>query len=183
MWKNTTERYGWIAILLHWLTAIAVIGLFGLGWYMTSLTYYDPFYKTGPHIHKSIGVLLFALVLARLLWRVFNPQPALPAHSPSWEHVIAKLTHALLYLLLIAIMISGYLISTANGLEIAVFNWFDIPALPWAVAQQEELAGDVHQWLAWLLMALVVLHTLAALKHHFYDKDSVLTRMLGLKTR
>jgi cytochrome b561 len=150
---------------------------------MTGLTYYDPFYKTGPHIHKSIGILLFALVLARLLWRTLNPQPALPVHSPRWERGIALLTHALLYLLLIAIMISGYLISTADGLGIAVFNWFEIPALPWALQQQEEFAGDVHEWLAWLLMALVGLHTLAALKHHFYDKDSVLTRMLGLTTR
>ncbi len=184
MWKNTTERYGWIAILFHWLTAITVFGLFGLGVYMTNLdSYYDPFYKTGPFIHKSIGVLLFGALVLRVIWRMLNPHPALPSQAPAWERIVAVLTHAALYLLLFAILFSGYLISTAEGRGVSVFDWFEIPALPWALAHQEDLAGKIHGLLAWTLMGLVVLHTLAALKHHFIDRDTVLTRMLGIKTR
>lgn len=178
MLRNTQQAYGWVSIGLHWLTALAVFGLFPLGLYMTGLTYYDPLYKTLPHIHKSIGVLLFIVVVLRLGWRFANPHPRpLPTHA-AWERAIARLTHALLYLLLVAVPIAGYLISTADGRPVEVFGLFAVPATITSIPEQEDTAGDIHLGLASALMALVALHLAGALKHHFIDRDTTLRRML-----
>ncbi|MDM3872555.1 cytochrome b [Porticoccus sp. W117] len=179
MIKNSEHSYGLVAKLMHWLMALAVIGLFALGLYMVELDYYDRLYRTLPHIHKSIGILLFAVLIGRLLWRRFNPQPK-PQGSPA-ERRIAHWVHMALYLLMVAIMVSGYLISTADGRAIEVFNWFEVPATLADIDGQEDIAGDIHEWLAWTLIALVALHALAALKHHFIDKDNTLKRMTFFK--
>lgn len=178
MLRNTAQRYGWMAMSLHWLVALLVLGLFGLGLYMSSLTYYDPWYRLGPFWHKSFGVVLFVLMLWRVVWVLLNPKPQPPVHSPAWERHIAHITHGLLYLLLFVLMLSGYLISTADGRGVSVFDWFEIPALPWSFEHQEDVAGKVHLAIAWTLIGLVGLHVAAALKHHFIDKDSTLKRML-----
>lgn len=181
MLKNTTQAYGWVAILLHWLVAVAVIGLFVLGLYMTGLSYYDPYYRLAPHIHKSIGMLLLGLMAVRLIWRLSNPRPHPVPTLKSWEKRLSEWVHWLLYLLLFAIMISGYLISTADGRAITIFDWFSVPALVTGLPRQEDIAGAVHYWLAMVTIGLVVLHALAALKHHFIDRDATLRRMLGLR--
>ncbi len=178
MLRNTSGSYGWIAIILHWLVAVAVIGLFALGLYMTGLSYYDPFYRQGPFIHKSIGILLFMLVAFRLVWRLINPRPAPVPTIKRWEHIGAELAHWGLYLLMFAVMVSGYLISTADGRAIDVFGWFSVPAWITGLPRQEDIAGAVHYWLAMVLIGLAVLHGLAALKHHFWDRDDTLRRML-----
>ncbi len=179
-WRNSNTRWGWMAILLHWLTAGVVIGLFLLGDWMVELTYYDPWYKTAPWLHKSSGVLLFVLTVARLLWRSGTPSPApLASHTPL-ERRAASTVHHLLYLLLVAVMLSGYLISSADGRGIEVFGWFEVPATLHGIAQQEEIAGTIHRLLTYTLIAVALLHALAALKHHFFDKDRTLKRMLGL---
>ncbi|MCV6605035.1 MAG: cytochrome b [Porticoccaceae bacterium] len=175
MIKNTQHSYGLVAKLLHWLMALALIGLFALGLYMVELDYYDSLYRTLPHIHKSIGILLFVLLAGRLLWRWFNTQPR-PQGNPA-ERRIAHWVHLALYLLMAAIMVSGYLISTADGRAIEVFDWFEVPATLTDIDGQEDIAGKVHEWLAWSLIVLVALHALAALKHHFIDKDTTLKRM------
>jgi cytochrome b561 len=87
--------------------------------------------------------------------------------------------HKALYALLFTVMISGYLISTADGRAISVFNIFELPALPWSIENQEDIAGDIHFWLACFLVGFASLHALAALKHHFIEKDHTLKRMLG----
>jgi cytochrome b561 len=177
--RNDDNRYGLVALLLHWIVALAVFGLFGLGLWMTSLTYYDPWYQQGPWLHKGIGVTLFAVVLFRLVWRWLNPKPApLPNHA-AWEHLAARVTHVLLYLLLFAVMVSGYLISTADGRSLEVFDLFTIPATVSGIDNMEDIAGLVHLWLASCLVGLALLHTLAAFKHHFFDKDRTLLRILG----
>lgn len=181
MLKNTATRYGLPAVFMHWLTALTVFGLFGLGLWMTELTYYDAWYKTAPFIHKSIGLLLAGLTVFRLLWRLANPRPQIA--GARWERLAAESAHALLYALLFAVMISGFLISTADGREVSVFGWFAVPALPWALEQQEEIAGKAHETLAFALIGLAVLHVLAALKHHFIDQDDTLRRMLFLSPR
>lgn len=117
-------------------------------------------------------------MLFRLFWRVINPKTASPVNHKNWEKVGAKIGHFLLYVVLFCLMISGYLISTADGRAISVFAWFDVPATITHIQQQEEIAGDIHAFLAWSLMVLVAGHALAALKHHFIDKDSTLVRML-----
>ena len=178
-WKNSQVRWGLVAISLHWLMAPIVIGMFVLGLYMTSLTYYDPWYRTAPALHKSIGFVLFGLLLLRLLWRWFNPTPAsLPSHT-ALEQFAAKAMHVLLYLLLIFVMISGYLISTADGRPVEVFGLLQIPALISSIERQEDIAGVIHLSLAITTMVMAGLHALAALKHHIVDRDRTLLRMVG----
>ncbi|MCE2571032.1 cytochrome b [Motilimonas eburnea] len=179
MLKNSQHGYGLITIGLHWLSALAVYGLFALGFWMVDLSYYSEWYQTAPMLHKSIGLCLFTLVLFRLIWRFINPAPkALDSHS-QWEQVAAKLGHSLLYLMLFTLMLSGYLISTADGRPISVFGWFDVPAVISGLPQQEEIAGDIHELVAWALVIFSLAHAMAALKHHFIDKDSTLSRMLN----
>jgi len=177
--RNTRTAYGAISVSLHWLVALAVIGLFGLGWWMVELSYYDPWYRKGPNIHRSIGILLFMVVVARLLWRFVSPPPKpLPEHQ-RWEVMVAHGAHWLLYLLLFVAMISGYLITTADGSSISVFGWFDVPSVTGRIRGMEDTAGAVHYWSTWALIGLAGLHALAALKHHFIDRDATLKRMLG----
>ena len=178
MWRNTPDNYGWTSIALHWLVAVAVFGLFGLGLWMTGLDYYDAWYQRGPALHKSAGVLLFGIMLARLAWRLGNPQPRLS--GAPWEQHAAHLAHGLLYILLYALMVSGYLISTADGRDIDVFGLFSVPATV-SGKNQEDVAGLVHEILAWGVIGLTAVHAAAALKHHFINHDTTLTRMLRVR--
>ena len=179
MWRNTDQAYGIIAIALHWLVAAAVLGLFGLGLWMVNLTYYDTWYRTAPSIHKSVGVLLFLVMALRLLWRLMNPKPAPEPGLGRLERLASGWVHGLLYLLLFAVMASGYLISTADGRPIEVFGLFAVPATLTDIPNQADLAGDIHLALAITVIVLASIHAVAALKHHFVDRDRTLLRMLG----
>ncbi|MCJ8319005.1 MAG: cytochrome b [Colwellia sp.] len=180
--KNTDNHYGWITITLHWLIAIIIIGLFSLGYWMVDLGYYDPWYKQGPDIHRSIGIILFALMVFRLFWKAIQTKPKPLDNHSKFERVAGSLVHRLLYLFVFVIMISGYLISTADGRAIEVFQWFSVPSIGELFTDQEDIAGLVHQYLAYAMIGLVSMHAIAALKHHFIDKDKTLTRMLGNRT-
>jgi cytochrome b561 len=176
--RNDKARYGWVAIGLHWLVALAVFALFGLGLYMVDLGYYDPWYRSAPNLHRSVGLTLLAVVLIRVTWRVLSPPPAPLASHHRWEQAGARLAHwGLLGLLLVA-MISGYLISTADGAGIPVFGLFEVPSVTGRRSGLEDSAGLVHYWSTWALVVLAGLHGLAALKHHFIDRDATLKRML-----
>ena len=177
-WKNTADDYGLISIMLHWLSAILIIGLFALGQYMTELDYYDRWYHKAPDVHRSLGILFGGMLILRIAWRLSTPRPVL--YGKSWERSLGKLVHRLFYVLMIAIVISGYLISTAKGDPISVFGWFKIPALFHSGKNLQDTAGEIHELLSNLTIFLAVLHTSAALRHHFVDKDPTLTRMLGL---
>lgn len=179
-YRNTQTGYGWISICIHWITAITVIGMFALGLWMVDLTYYDEWYRTAPLIHKGIGVMLLLLTLFRLVWKRMNPLPAEVAEHKPIERKLAKIAHSMLYVLLFSLMITGYLISTADGRALEVFNWFSIPATISGIEHQEDIAGDIHEILAFSLIAFVVLHAAGAIKHHVIDKDNTLKRMLGL---
>ncbi|WP_290519150.1 cytochrome b [Alcanivorax sp.] len=181
--RNDPQRFGAIALLFHWLVALAVIGLFALGFYMVDLGYYDPWYRKGPDLHRSIGILLFIAMLLRLAWRFISPPPApLPTHKP-WEKISAHLTHWALYLLLFVAMISGYLISSADGSSVDVFNWFAVPSVSGHQTGLEDTAGLIHYWATWAVIGLAGLHALAAVKHHLFDRDDTLRRILGLAPR
>ncbi len=177
-WRNGSDSWGTLSIAIHWLSALAIFGLFGLGLWMTELSYYDAWYQKGPDLHRSIGVLLFLLTVIRLCWRLLAGRPReLPEHQ-EWERFLARLVHALLYLLLFAVMLSGYLISTADGRAVQVFDWFEVAATLQGIEGQEDIAGVVHLTLATILIGLALMHGVAALKHHFIDRDRTLKRML-----
>ncbi len=176
--RSRSDNWGALLIALHWLSAVAVYGLFALGLWMTGLSYYDPWYHRAPDYHRSIGVLLLLATALRLAWRLIDGRPReLPEHL-EWERLVAKIVHSLLYLLLFAVMVSGYLISTAEGRGIEVFGWFELPATLYGIEGQEDIAGEIHLALAWGLVGLALLHGIAALKHHFIDRDRTLKRML-----
>ncbi|MEX6501888.1 cytochrome b [Pseudomonas zhanjiangensis] len=178
-WRNSPSGYGLVSMFLHWLVAATVFGLFGLGYWMVGLDYYSSWYKAAPDLHKSIGLLLLAVMLGRMLWRRLSPPPAsLPNHG-RMTRLGSRLGHAFLYLGLLLLMLSGYLISTAEGRGIEVFGLFEVPATLSGVVGQEDIAGLVHKYLAWTLVVFAVIHALAALKHHFIDRDRTLLRMLG----
>ncbi len=181
--RNTANRFGVVTIGIHWLVAVAVFGLFGLGYWMVGLSYYDDWYRTGPDIHRSIGILLLLVMVLRLGWRFINPVPRpLPNHS-RLEVLAAHGAHLLLYVLIFVAMISGYLISTADGSSISVFGWFEVPSVTGQIKGMEDTAGLVHYWATWALVILAGLHGLAAIKHHLIDRDDTLRRMLGTDRR
>ena len=175
--RNNPSGYGWISILLHWIMTVLIIGLFALGKYMVDLDYYDPWYQKAPALHQSLGMVIALLLLCRLIWRLSNPHPQ-PIGQP-WEQRAAIWLHRLFYFLIAAIVASGFLTATADGQALPVFDRFQIPALYSGHTKQAEQAGAVHEWLANLLIALALVHALAALKHHFFDRNPVLRRMLS----
>lgn len=179
LWLNTQHQWGVIMITIHWLSAVTIFGMFGLGLWMVELGYYDALYHKAPDLHKSIGISLLVLTLVRLLWRQFNRRPfPLETHNRI-KQILAVSMHNLLYLVLMLLMLSGYLIATADGHSITVFNAVQMPALILAIEYQEDVAGVVHFWLAISLISMVVLHAIATMKHHFIDRDLTLKRMFG----
>jgi cytochrome b561 len=181
MLRNTEDSYGLVAIALHWLVTVAVLGLFGLGLWMTGLDYYSPWYRLAPELHKAIGVLLFLVLALRLAWRVINPRPSPEPTLSSFERRASSLAHGLLYGLPFAVIAAGYLISTADGRPIDVFGLVAVPATLTGLPEQADRAGDVHLALAIALVTVAGVHALGALKHHFLDHDRTLLRMLGRK--
>lgn len=169
-------------ILLHWGMALLIFFLFGLGLYMVELTYYDPWYRSTTALHKSLGVCVGALLLLRIVWRSVVARKIRPVSKinklEGMERKLALTMHCLLYLCMAAICMSGYLISTAGGREIDVLGFFKLPALPVELDRQEDLAGVWHFYLAWGIIVMTFGHAMAALKHHFINKDNVLKSML-----
>lgn len=177
---NDSHSYGWGPVLMHWLVATSIIGLYPLGLYIVDLDYYDPAYRILPEWHKLFGILVAALLVLRILWRGFNKPPQ-PLPQPAWQITAAHVTHKILYLLLVVTVVSGYMISTADGRAIEPFGLFSLPAYPLGIEDQEDIAGVIHEYSATLIIVLAALHAGAALKHHFIDKDITLKRIFGLR--
>ncbi len=184
MLRNTQTSFGWLSQALHWSMALLLSGLFVMGLYMTSLNYYDPWYHSLPWWHKSFGLLTFFLLLIRTIWTLLNSHPKSPSTHKTWEKNLARAMQKLFYALIFLIALSGYLFATAKGKGIEFFNGFVIPAPSQTIEENYvDLIANAHEIMAILLAILVVLHALAALKHHLIDKDQTLTRMLGNKPR
>jgi cytochrome b561 len=171
-------KYNPIARAIHWVSAVVVIAMFALGLWMMDLTYYSEWYKTAPMWHKSVGILLAALTLFRIIWKLLTPTPQVEGHGI--EIAAAKVAHLFMYALLALLFISGYLISTSDGRGIEVFNWFTVPGAGELFADQSDIAGQIHYYTAFTLIGLAAVHALAALKHHFIDKDNTLKKMMGI---
>jgi cytochrome b561 len=173
--RDTEIAYGVATRAMHWLMAVAIVGLFALGLWMVDLNYYSPYYRSAPDLHRSVGMLMLFLLIARFVWRLVNDKPS-DAELSLLERIAAQVVHWGFYPLLFALMASGYLMSTADGRPIEVFNWFSVPALLHDKGM-EKTFGEVHEFLAYLTMVVVALHAAAALKHHFVDHSSIFKRM------
>ena len=176
------ERYNKVHIALHWLIALLIFITFPLGLYMADLKLSPTMLKLFSY-HKWIGVTIFFLVAIRLGWRATHPVPPPMAGMPRWQETVSVATHRMLYLLMVAIPLSGWLTSSADGFQTV---WLGIVPLPDLLDKNKELGdtlGAVHEYLNWALLALVVLHAAAAIKHHFIDKDGLLQRMNPFSAR
>jgi len=174
---HQATSYTRTAIGLHWLVALALFASFGLGIYMHELPL-SPDKLKFYSWHKWAGVTIFLLVLFRLLWRLTHRPPAPPADIPAWQHVAAEAVHWMLYALMIAIPLSGWLMSSAKGFQTVYFGVLPLPDLLAKNKELGETLTTVHQVLNFTLAGLVLIHVGAALKHHYIDRDGVLARML-----
>lgn len=168
--------YSATAKWLHWLTLLLMVGGYTLGFVMTDL-------KPSPtrlqlfSYHKWIGVTVFLLSLLRLAWRLASPPPA-PVAMPAWQRLAAEYGHRLLYLLLFLLPLSGWLMSSAHGYQTVYLGVLPIPDLLAKNHDLAEVLEEVHESFAFLMLGLLAVHTLAALKHHLFDRDASLRRML-----
>lgn len=190
------ERYSGVAIVLHWLIAIAVLAMIPMGLWMSEAIS-DPEQQAAAYavfqLHKSVGFTILALTVMRLVWRLMHPVPALPAGMPAWERFAARATHAAFYGLLLLLPLTGWIYVSAGwtidfdrALNVAT-SWFGLVHIPHlnSVASADEATRRViaframhaHEWMAWGVLALAAAHIAAALKHHFHDRDAVLAGM------
>lgn len=172
-----STRYTAPAIALHWIVAILILANLALGLYTVGLPL-SPTKLRYFSFHKWIGVTVFLLAAARLLWRLAHPAPALPEAMPAWERKTAHATHALLYVLFFAAPLTGWLFSSASGFQTVYLGMVPIPDL----LSKDKALADVlklaHKSINYTMAGVIVLHVAAALKHHFVDRDDVLRRML-----
>ncbi|WP_123146269.1 cytochrome b [Mesorhizobium delmotii] len=177
---NSTTRYGWAAIVLHWLIAAIFIGQFVLGFVMMRVSSQRTAFEL-IQLHKSLGFLVLGLVILRIAWRLGNAVPALPRSVGPLERRVAPLVHFALYVFQLALPLSGWALVSVSMLEIpsVPFNLFVMPDLPLAESDTaESFWTSAHWYLAYAGIGLVALHIVAALRHHFWLKDAVLTRMI-----
>jgi len=174
-------RYNGVAKTLHWLVFALMSCAFVVGFYMHDLPL-SPRKLQLVSWHKWTGVTIFVLVLLRLTWRLFNPPPAQASPMPQWQLQASEAMHRLLYILMLAMPLSGWLMSSAKGVQTV---WFGLLPLPDLLSKNPPLGkalSEVHEALGFIILGFVAVHVLAALKHHFVDRDDVLARMTpGLK--
>ncbi|MGK0441050.1 MAG: cytochrome b561 [Pseudohongiellaceae bacterium] len=178
-WLNSYKKYGLITVVLHWSLALLIITLFILGLWMVELDYYHSWYHRAPSLHKSFGLCLLALMLLRYGWRLLSLSPTAEPNLAIWEHHLSVLGQHLFYMLILVISGSGYLMVTSDGSGVAVFDWFELPALVSHIDQQEDVLGLVHYYVACGFMVLVVVHAFAAVRHHVIERDRTLLKMFG----
>jgi cytochrome b561 len=170
-------RYTSTAIALHWLIGAMILISVAVGLYMTGLKFSPEKLKL-YNWHKWAGVTIFILVVLRLAWRLFHAAPPLPPSVTPWQRRIAGAAHILLYALMFAIPVSGWLMSSAKGFQTVYFSVIPLPDLLGRNEDLGELLEQVHQLLSYTLITVVILHTVAALKHHIIEKNDVLRRIL-----
>jgi len=173
-----TERYGRVAIALHWIIALLVLCQIGLGWWIVDLPKSPPGLRAGWfNLHKSIGLTIGLLMLFRLGWRIGHSPPPLPESTPRWQVRAARISHFLFYAALIVQPVVGYLGSSFTRYPIKYFG-VTLPHWGWDAPALKDLCSAVHLGLACLITALVAIHIAAALKHLLVNRDGVFQRML-----
>lgn len=179
MIQNSDRSWGSVARLFHWGLALAIIGMLAYGWWANHMAPRpDKFFHRS--IHADIGYVVLLLMVARLIWRGINPTPALPADTPAWERMAARIGHAALYVVTILVALLGWAHSGAHKPDYA--NWFGLFRVPQFTSENRADAGfyeNWHIWLAYVLIGLIVVHVSAALYHHFIKRDRVTARMVS----
>jgi cytochrome b561 len=175
--RNTTRSWGSVSKALHWIIVLLIINQWVIGMRADAL----PLGLAKLQVlawHKSFGITILALAVVRLVWRWMNPVPDLTSETRPWERALAKISHLLLYALIFALPLSGWLMSSAKNFPV---SWFNLLQLPDLVAPNEALfeqLRSLHHTLFAVLVAVAVVHAAGALKHHFVDRNDVLRRML-----
>jgi cytochrome b561 len=183
-WKSTPDDWGWIAKFFHWTTAILIVAATAIVVYIVNQDF-EHFreqstltFRAGIRWHKALGFIAFALLVLRIVWRAAIVRPALPASMAGWEVAGSTATVHLLYLLIAASIVTGWGQVSSNGSVANVFDWFVVPPLVGKDERLHELFEFWHSSTSWGLVGLAAFHTLAALKHHYVDRDGVLRAML-----
>ncbi|MEW5755749.1 MAG: cytochrome b [Pseudomonadota bacterium] len=179
--NNSDDYFGIVSASLHWSNALLILFLFGLGAYMTELSYMHPNYTFSYTVHKSLGILVFELGVLQILWAWISHRPAHLAAHRWWEKLAATIVHRIFFFMIVLIPLSGYAISSAEGKGVEFFDWYAIPALLPQIENQADIAGKIHYYLAYGTLALVLLHITAALKHQFIERDGTISRMLCIR--
>jgi cytochrome b561 len=175
--KNTPDRWGWISQLLHWTVVVLILVMAYLGLTMGDLP--NGLHKIRTYaLHKSIGLTILALVVLRLLWRLYAGTPRPVPGTPAWQERIASLTHWAIYALLFAIPLSGWVLNSAAGYPLQWFGLFNLPHIVGKDHDLHELAEDAHELMFWGLILLTTAHAGAAFYHHIFQRDATLARML-----
>jgi cytochrome b561 len=178
--QNTEDRFGAVAMLLHWSMAVLIIGLAALGLYMAALP--DVGFDTKKIVlilyHKEIGLSVLVLLKVRLAWRLTQILPQLVEHLPDWQKIAARFVHLSFYALMFALPLTGWLMSSAAGIPVSFFGLFTLPDFLPPDDYLFQRLIDIHKWLGYLLIFFIFVHVGAALMHHFVLKDDTLRRML-----
>ena len=174
-------RYSAVAIVLHWLLALAILAIFAVGLYMADLPF-SPMRMKLFNWHKWAGMIFLFLTVLRVVWRVTHRPPALPQavslSMPGWQMQAYHATHHLMYALFFVVPLLGWVYSSAIGYQVVLFGVLPLPNLGGPDKALAELIKPLHGWFAWALVVLAVLHIAAALKHQWVDRDGLLQRML-----
>jgi cytochrome b561 len=176
--RNTEQHWGSVAKFFHWIVALAILfnGFWGL--WMTGIPVSQPMTKIQVYaLHKSIGLTVLALFFLRLAWRLFDRSPR-DEPAPRWQQIAAHLTHGLLYAFVLAIPLSGWWYNSLHGYPLQWFKLFNLPSLADKNDDLAHTAHAIHEYLFYLLLLVLVGHVGAAIKHHVFDQDNVLRRML-----
>jgi cytochrome b561 len=182
MLGNSENRYGLVSRGLHSLMMIMVIGMIVIGMYMTEIDKTDDLRKTLFAMHISTGVLVLVLAVVRVVWLKFSPAPKLPLGLTNWEKMLTTVVKSLMYLLMLAIPIAGYLMVNTKGFDVGFYGLFNLPSLLSENHDLHELFEEMHEFFAYFLVFLVLLHVAGSLKHRFLDTGpdlDVMKRMFG----
>ncbi|CAJ0713580.1 MULTISPECIES: cytochrome b [Ralstonia] len=166
------------AIAMHWIVALLIFAAFGLGLYMTDIPGFTPTKLKLFSYHKWIGITVLIFAVLRVLWRLTHPAPGPVPGMPKWQHAAAEAAHVGLYLLILAVPLTGYLLSVAAGVKVVYLGLWELP-MPFDKSDAlKDIFSMAHEWLNWTMAAIVVVHILAALKHHVVERDGTLRRMV-----